>query len=149
MKTFSEHINPEQLAEVLPFDPTGNPPDEGFFVPEWLRFDTTVVDVQPYQDVKVVKGGEFTFDKYTMSDGTQYHVMEGHPDLQCSEIPVDSTTAWCTQPDDGHNAITDEGLVLMGFRTRRVGPERFTHPGGVTPSSLYEAWIKGWNVTLG
>lgn len=135
-------------AERMPIESSPPPSDEGFFVPEWLRFDTKVADVQPYKEVEQFDGGEFTFDAYTMSDDTVYHMMEGHPDDQLSEIPVDSTTAWWTRLQ-GHNALTDKGLVRAGFRTRRMSAELIPHPDGVTPTSLLAAVAKGWNVSLG
>lgn len=144
-----------ETAESADFANIGtplSPPPEGFFVPEWLgRYTTTVVDIRPDTSRPREDSDFGYFENYifTISDGTQYRVREGHPRVQRSEIMMDGKTMWLTKPDGVCGAL-DEGLVKLGFRTRRIGHEIMPLPKDLHPlDAIRETIGRGWTVDLG
>lgn len=118
---------------------------------KYPKYENAVIDVQPYADPLVTDAGTTTFNAYSFDDGTVHHVAEGTPHEQRSAIPVDSHTAWWTEVE-GHNHITDEGLMALGFKTRRVGSPRLPIPeGGFSLEALATVahnLVKGWRFSL-
>lgn len=105
---------------------TNDPTNLGRFLFDLDNYPSnSIASIKPYRKPFSNKYGTFFYDEYTMDDGVKHRLMEGVPHIQLTSIPVDSTTAWFTQPE-GHNAITDSALMALGFRTRRLGPERYT-----------------------
>lgn len=150
--------SPEQCSgNPSLFEVTEPPYTGGFLLPDWLKHDTKVVDVVPYAPDHKSEAGITSFNTYVMSDGTHYRMAEGTPFNQRTEIPVDSTTAWWTQPRGpkakGHNGVTDEDLMMLGFRTRRLGPERFPIDMGMNPFSIVRSVARnierGFDINLG
>lgn len=66
--------------------------------------------------------GSTWLDIVTMDDGTVYQVLSGMPEVQKTDVPILSTTAWLTSIE-GHNTRALLHMLDAGIPTILVGPE--------------------------